>query len=59
VDHFKLEAGDPLNESREGCLIWQLGTKGCGARANDDLAFIEFCAQHGTSLARESDLIRS
>jgi hypothetical protein len=57
VDHFKPEADDPLHEPGKGCLIWQLGAKGCGARADGDLAVVEFRAQRGTCLAPESDLI--
>jgi len=44
VDQFKPEAGDPQQEPGEGCLIWQLGAKGRRARANGDLAVVEFCA---------------
>jgi hypothetical protein len=57
VDHFKPEAGDALHEPGEGCRIWQLGAKGCRARAYGDLAVVEFRAQRGARLAGEGDLI--
>jgi hypothetical protein len=59
MDQFESEAGDPLQESLQGALIWQLGSKGCRAGAHADFAVVELCAQHGTCLTRESDLIRS
>jgi hypothetical protein len=52
-----MEAGDPLHEPGEGCLIRQLSAKGCLAWAYGDLAVVEFCAQRRTCLAPESDLI--
>jgi hypothetical protein len=57
-DYFEVEAGDPLHKPGQGCLIWQLGAKGCRAWAGGDLAVVEFRAQRGTRLAAESDLIR-
>ena len=57
IDNLKPEAADPLHEPRQGPLIWQLGMKGCRARADGDLAVIEFCAQRGARLTQESDLI--
>jgi hypothetical protein len=59
VDQFESKAGDPLQKSLEGALIWQVGSQGCRARAHADLAVVEFRAQHGTCLANESNLIRS
>ena len=44
ADYFEVEAGDPLHEPAQGCLIWQLGAKGCRAWANGDLAVVEFRA---------------
>jgi len=44
VYQFKPEAGDPLQEPGKGCLIGQLGAKGGRARADGDLAVVEFCA---------------
>jgi len=44
VDQFQPEAGDPLQEPGEGCLIWQLGAKSRRPRANGYLAVVEFCA---------------
>ena len=58
VDDLEPEAGDPLHEPGEGCLIWQLGAKGCRARAYGDRAVVKFCAERGARLANESDLIR-
>jgi hypothetical protein len=59
VDELEAEAGDPLQESLEGALIYEPGTK-CGrARAHADFAVIEFRAQHVACLAGESDLIWS
>jgi len=57
VDDFKPKVGDPLHEPAEGSLIWQLGAKGCRAGTGADLAVVEFRAQRGARLARESDLI--
>ena len=59
VDQFEAEAGDPLYQSVEGALIWELAMKrGCvGTYAN--LAVVEFCPNNGIRLADESDLIRS
>jgi hypothetical protein len=59
VDELEFEAGDPLQESLQGALVWQLGSKGGRAWAQADVAVVEFCAQHGTCLTCESDLIRS
>ena len=57
-DYFEIEAGDPLHKPGQGCLIWQLGAKGCRARADGDLAVVEFRAQGAACLTRESDLVR-
>ena len=40
VHHFKPEADDPLYESPEGPLIWQLGAQGCRVRAHDHGAVV-------------------
>jgi hypothetical protein len=37
VDHLKTKADDPQYQPGEGCLVWQLGAKGCVARARGDL----------------------
>jgi hypothetical protein len=58
VDHFKPEADDALHDSPKGSLIWQFGAEGRRARAYDDLAVVEFCAQCRTGLARESYFVR-
>jgi hypothetical protein len=57
-DYFEVEAGDPLHKPGQGCLIWQIGAKGCRTWANGDIAVVEFRAQRGACLAAESDLIR-
>jgi hypothetical protein len=59
VDQLESEAGEPLQESLQGALIWQLGSKGCRGVAHADVAVVELRAQHGTCLTCESDLIRS
>jgi len=59
IDQLESQAGDPLQKSVEGTLIWQLGSQHRGARAHVDPAVVEFRAQHGTCLAHESDLVRS
>ena len=51
VDQFESEADDPLQESLEAALVWQLGSQGCRAGAHADFAVIELRAQHGTCLA--------
>jgi hypothetical protein len=57
ADYFEVEAGDPLHKPTQGCLIWQLGAKGCRAWVSGHLTVIEFRAQRGTCLTPESDLI--
>jgi hypothetical protein len=57
VDQLEAEAGDPLHEPGKGSLIGQLSAKGCGARADSDLAVIELRPQCGARLTRESDLV--
>jgi hypothetical protein len=57
VDHFQPEAGDPLHQPGESSLIGQLSAKGCGSRADGDLAVLELRPQRGARLARESDLV--
>jgi hypothetical protein len=57
VDHPKPEAGDPQYEPGQGCLVGQLGAKGCYARAYGDLTIIEFRTQCGARLTGERDLI--
>jgi hypothetical protein len=58
VHYLQPEAGDPLHQPQESSLIGQFGPKGCRARAYDDLAIVEFRAQCGARLSRESDLVR-
>jgi hypothetical protein len=57
MDDFEPESGEPLHKPGEGGGIWELGIEGRRARAYDDFAVIEFCAQYGARLASESDLI--
>jgi hypothetical protein len=57
-DNFEVEAGDPQHKPGQGCLVRQLGAKGCRIWASRYLAVVEFRAQRGTCLAAESDLIR-
>jgi hypothetical protein len=59
VEQVESQAGDPLQESLEGALIWYFGAKRGRAGAHADVAVVELCAQRGTGLASEGDLIRS
>jgi hypothetical protein len=43
-DYFEVEAGDPLHEPGQGCLIWHLGAKDSRTWADGDLAVVEFRA---------------
>ena len=53
MDQFESEAGDPLQESLEAALVWELGSQGCRAWAHADVAVVELCAQQGTCLTCE------
>ena len=59
IDQFEAEVGDPLYQSVEGALIWELAMqRGCvGTHA--DLAVVEFRPNNGIRPADESDLVRS
>lgn len=57
VDHLKPEAGDPLQQPGEGCLIGEHGSKGGCSRADGDLAIVEFRAKCAARLAGEGDLV--
>jgi hypothetical protein len=59
VEQLESQAGDPLQESLEGTLIWYLGAKRGRARAHADVAVVELCAQRGARLTGEGNLIRS
>ena len=59
VEQVESQAGDPLQESLEGALIWYLGAKRGRALAHADVAVVELRAQHGTGLACEGNLVRS
>jgi hypothetical protein len=59
MDQFEPQAGDPLHEPGEGCLIGQLGAQGGDAQAYIDLAVVEFRAQCRARFTRESDLVSS
>ncbi len=57
IDHFKPEAGDPLQQPREGSPIGQLGAENRCTATYSDFAVIEFRAQRAARLARERDLV--
>ena len=59
IHQVKPEIHDPLHESPEGPLIWQVGAQGCRVRAHEHRAVVKFSAYHGARLTRESDLIRT
>jgi len=44
VDDLEPEAGDPQDQSGQGCLVRQLGAEGGRARTDGDLAVVEFRA---------------
>jgi hypothetical protein len=49
---LKPQIHDPLHESPQGPLIWQVGPQGCRARAHDHRAVLKFSAYHGARLTR-------
>ena len=53
MDHVQAEAGDPLHQTGESFLIWQLGVKGCRAWAYGDRAVVEFPPQSAARLTQE------
>ena len=57
IDDFEPEAGNPLHQPGQSPLIWQLGTEGCRAWADADLAVVEYRVQSGARLASKGDLI--
>jgi len=57
IDHFKPEAGDPLQQSGEGPLIGQLGAENRSTATYSDFAVVEFRAQRASRLSRERDLV--
>jgi hypothetical protein len=57
IDHFKPEAGDPLQQPSEGSLIGQFGAENRGTATYSDFAVIEFRAQCTARLAGERDLV--
>ena len=59
LGNFEMEADDPLDESGQRALIWQIRAKRRRARAQDDFAVVEFCAHRRASPAREGDLVHS
>jgi hypothetical protein len=59
VEQVESQARDPLQQSLEGALIGYLDAKRGRAAAHADVAVVELCAQRGTRLAGESNLIRS
>jgi len=44
IDQLESQAGDPLQKSVEGTLIWQFGSQRRGAGAHADVAVVEFRA---------------
>ena len=48
MDDLEPQARDPLHLSDEGCRIREFGAEGGRALADDDLAVVEFLAQHRT-----------
>jgi hypothetical protein len=59
VEQVESQAGDPLQDSLEGALIWYFDAKRGRAGAHADVAVVELRAQRGTRLASEGNLIRS
>ena len=59
IEDFQSKAGDPVHEPDQGRLVGQLNAKGRRAGAHDDLAVVEFRAQHPARLAGEGSLISS
>jgi hypothetical protein len=59
VDQFEAEVGDPLYESVEGALIWELAMKRGCVGPHADLAVVEFCPGNGIRLTDESDFVYS
>jgi hypothetical protein len=59
ADQFEAEVGDPLYESVEGALIWELAKQRGGVGPHADLAVVEFRPGNGIRLADESDFVRS
>ena len=59
ADQFEAKVGDPLYESVEGALIWELATKRGCVRPHADLAVVEFCPCNGIRLTHESDFVHS
>ena len=59
VDEFEAEAGDPLQQSLQGALVYEPGMKRGGAAAHADFAVVEFRAQQVARLAGEGDLVWS
>jgi hypothetical protein len=57
VDDFEPQGGDPLHEPGKGGGIREFGTESCRARADADVAVIEFRLQYRARLAGEGDLI--
>ena len=59
ADQFEAEVGDPLDESVEGSLIWELAMKRGRVGPHADLAVVEFCPGNGIRLTDESDFVHS
>ena len=59
ADQFEAKVGDPLYESVEGALIWELAMKRGCVGPHADLAVVEFCPCNGIRLTHESDFVHS
>jgi hypothetical protein len=59
VDELEAEAGDPLQESLQGALIYEASMKRGRAGAHADFAVVELRPQQAARLADESDLVWS
>jgi hypothetical protein len=57
IDHFKPEAGDPLQQPGEGFLIGQLGAESCYTATYGDFTVVEFLTQRAARLPRERDFV--
>ena len=59
ADQFEAKVGDPLYESVEGALVWELAMKRGCVGPHADLAVVEFCPCNGIRLTHESDFVHS
>jgi len=59
ADQFESEVSDPLYESVEGTLIWELAMKRGCVGPHADLAVVEFCPGNGIRPTDESDFVHA